>query len=248
VLLGNPTVTTAALSTTVAETIAYGTTVPLSVMLSNAEPGFKMPFGEVTFYDGSTPLGTLTQTTNNYTFYAVNLSPGIHNISARYAGNARNVGSTSNTIRINVTLGRAVGSSVSSGNGAASPFESPGFAQGELLLSQNSKYAAAMQSDGNFVIYAEGVAIWSTQTQNRQRAPYRLAVQPDGNLVIYGSSDQDVSLGGYGVCPAGSACVATWFTGPRGGSAPYTLTMQDDGNLVMYDSTSRAVWASGTQR
>jgi len=73
-------------------------------------------------------------------------------------------------------------------------------------------------------------------------------VQPDGNLVISGSSANDVSLGGYGVCHANSACMATWATGLPGGSAPYTLKMQDDGNLVLYDSTSRAVWASNTQR
>jgi len=66
--------------------------------------------------------------------------------------------------------------------------------------------------------------------------------------VIYGSSANDVSLGGYGVCSANWACIATWAIGTRGGSAPYTLKMQDDGNLVLYDSTSSAVWASGTQR
>jgi hypothetical protein len=140
------------------------------------------------------------------------------------------------------------GDTISSGTGAASPFSSAGLQQDEKLVSPNRKYEARMQSDGNFVIYEEGSAIWSTQTQYRERAPYRLAVQPDGNLVIYGSPDQDVSLGGFGTCRAGSACIATWSSGPRGGSAPYTLKMQDDGNLVLYDSTSRAVWFTGTQR
>jgi DNA-binding beta-propeller fold protein YncE len=154
----------------------------------------------------------------------------------------------SNTITIDVPFGNPVGSAVSSGTGAASPMNSPGLKQEEMLVSPNGEYAAAMHSDGNFVIYAEGREIWSTKTQGKGRAPYRLAVQPDGNLVIYGSSDQDVSLGSFGVCRAGSACIATWFTGPRGGVAPYSLKMQDDGNLVLYDGTSRAVWASWTQR
>ena len=247
-LLGNPAVTTSSLSSTINTMIDYGTTVPLSLTLSNAEPGFNMPFGAVTFYDGTKPLATLTQTTNTYTFNVVNLPAGIHRISARYAGNERSAGSTSNTITIKVSLGISVGPSVSSGTGSVSPFTNPGLAEKQLLLSPNSRYAAVMQTDGNFVIYESGSAIWSTQTQNSERSPYRLAVQPDGNLVIYGSSDKDVSLGGFGVCRAGSPCIATWSTGPRGGSAPYTLQMQDDGNLVMYDSTSRAVWASGTQR
>jgi hypothetical protein len=106
-----------------------------------------------------------------------------------------------------------------------------------------------MQTDGNFVIYDQGSAIWATGTQGLWGPPYRLAVQPDGNLVIYGSSANDVSLPPFGVCHANSACIPTWATGTQGrGSAPYTLKMQDDGNLVLYDSTSSAVWASGTQR
>jgi hypothetical protein len=139
--------------------------------------------------------------------------------------------------------------SISSGTGAASPFSSPGLAQGQEMDSPNGRFRATMQTDGNFVIYDQGSAIWATGTQARGLPPYRLAVQPDGNLVIYGSSANDVSLGGYGVCHANSACIATWASGTQGsGSAPYTLKMQDDGNLVLYDSTSRAVWASNTQR
>ncbi|HKE23483.1 MAG TPA: membrane dipeptidase [Bryobacteraceae bacterium] len=138
--------------------------------------------------------------------------------------------------------------SITTGTGAASPFSSAGLAQGQEMDSPNGIFRAIMQTDGNFVIYQQGSAIWATGTQGQGRPPYRLAVQPDGNLVIYGSSANDVSLGGYGVCSANWACIATWAIGTRGGSAPYTLKMQDDGNLVLYDSTSSAVWASGTQR
>jgi hypothetical protein len=138
---------------------------------------------------------------------------------------------------------------ISSDTGAASPFSSAGLAQNQEIDSPNGRFRAIMQTDGNFVIYDQGSAIWATGTQGLWLPAYRLAVQPDGNLVIYGSSANDVSLGGYGVCPAYSACIPTWATGTYGrGSAPYTLKMQDDGNLVLYDSTSRAVWASGTQR
>jgi hypothetical protein len=152
---------------------------------------------------------------------------------------------------VEVTVGpTSVGDAISSATGAASPFTSPGLTQNQKLVSANGIYHALMQGDGNFVIYiyAEDRAIWSTGTHGKGRAPYRLAMQPDGNLVVYGSSDQDVTLSGYGVCRANSACIATWASGPRGGTAPYTLRMQDDGNLVMYDSTQRPVWASGTQR
>jgi hypothetical protein len=236
--------TTSTLSTTAGATVVFGTAVPLKLQVTPSGMAFSEPSGTVTFYDGVTKLGEITQTTSTYQFSAVNLTPGVHQLTAKYAGNARTVGSTSNLITIEVV----VKDSTSSGTGAASPFESPGLAQNQLLRSPNKKYEARMQSDGNFVIYGEGKAIWSTQTQGRQQAPYRLAVQPDGNLMIYGSSSQDVTLPGFGVCRAGSPCIATWSTGKRGGTAPYTLKMQDDGNLVMYDSANRAVWNSGTQR
>ncbi len=149
---------------------------------------------------------------------------------------------------IEITIEPAsVGDRISSGTGAASPFESPGLLQGQQLVSPNGKFQATMQADGNFVIYTEKRPIWATNTQGRENPPYRLAMQPDGNLVVYGSPDKDVTLSG-GVCGPKSACIAIWNTGQRSGTAPFTLTMQDDGNLVVYDNSNRAVWASGTNR
>jgi hypothetical protein len=245
VLLGAPASTVAQLSTSSSATIASGQPVPLTLTLRATDSAFQSPSGAVTFYDGTRALETMTQTTSAYSFNALNLAPGVHQISAKYDGNARSVGSASNTITIEVT---PAGTSISSGTGAASPFSSPGLAQKETLVSPNGKYAATMQSDGNFVIYGEGVAIWSTQTQNKGLPPYRLAMQPDGKLVIYGSSAQDVSLGGFGVCRANSACVAIWSRSTPAGNAPYSLTMRDDGNLVVYDGKSAPVWQTGTQR
>jgi hypothetical protein len=118
--------------------------------------------------------------------------------------------------------------------------------QDKKLLSNNGKFEAVMQSDGNFVIYqyasvqhVEGdlkrveesrQPIWATGTNGKGAPPYRLAMQADSNLVVHGSSGP------------------IWASGVRSGTAPYTLRMQDDGNLVIYDSANRAVWASNTQR
>jgi hypothetical protein len=137
---------------------------------------------------------------------------------------------------------------ISSGSGAVSPFASAGLSEGQELVSPSGKFRAAMQTDGNFVIYEGTRAIWVTGTNGKALAPYRLAMQTDGNLVVYGSSNQDVSLGAFGVCRAGAVCNAVWASGPRNGTAPFTLIMQDDGNLVVYDDTNRAVWVSNTQR
>jgi hypothetical protein len=50
---------------------------------------------------------------------------------------------------------------------------------------------AAMQSDGNFVIYtAMGRPVWATNTWGQPGAS--LVVQDDGNLVIYNTSNSSV--------------------------------------------------------
>jgi hypothetical protein len=53
-----------------------------------------------------------------------------------------------------------------------------------------------MQGDGNFVVYAGGVGVWSSGTAGNPGA--YLAMQTDGNLVVY--SPADVSLWSSGTC------------------------------------------------
>ncbi|WP_309230485.1 LysM peptidoglycan-binding domain-containing protein [Nocardia sp. SYP-A9097] len=43
---------------------------------------------------------------------------------------------------------------------------------------------AALQADGNFVLYSDGGAEWSTETNGK--SVDRLVVQPDRNVVLYG--------------------------------------------------------------
>jgi hypothetical protein len=94
---------------------------------------------------------------------------------------------------------------------------------GQALWSPNGSHEAAMQTDGNFVVYAPGRAIWSSGTARHPGA--RLAMQRDGNLVIYAANGK-----------------ALWNTGTRPSSND-VLIMQDDGNLVVY-SAGRALWSS----
>src|SRR5205814_2013489 len=101
-LLGDAAVTKSTLSTTATGTVAFGTAVPLTLKITPVGVAFNEPSGAVTFYEGATALGTLTQTTSTYQFNAVNLARGAHTLSAKYAGNARSVGSTSNSITIQV--------------------------------------------------------------------------------------------------------------------------------------------------
>lgn len=87
----------------------------------------------------------------------------------------------------------------------------------------NGRQVAALQTDGNFVLYDGGRAVFASGTGGTGNA--RLAMQSDGNLVLYGANG------------------ARWQTGTRGANAQ--LALQDDGNLVIYAS-GRATWSSRT--
>ena len=97
---------------------------------------------------------------------------------------------------------------------------------GAVLTSSDGRFQLILQgSDGNLVIYKQGVAIWAIGGRDDDF----LVNQGDGNVVIYRTH------GG-----------AVWSTG-TGGQGGSTLVMQSDGNLVLYrGSDGRPIWSSGT--
>ena len=105
VLLGAAAATSSVLSTTSPLTIAQGYTVPSSLTVSDATPAFSSLMGTATFRDGSTVIGTATQTGSPYTFSASGLSVGSHTLTASYGGDTRDLSSTSNSITILVNAG-----------------------------------------------------------------------------------------------------------------------------------------------
>ena len=102
VFLGGPAATGAVLSTTSPATIAVGQSVPLTLTVSDTGMAFSTPSGSVTISDGSTVLGTASQTASPYTFTASGLGLGVHTLTAAYGGDARTSGSVSNAITIQV--------------------------------------------------------------------------------------------------------------------------------------------------
>ncbi len=102
----------------------------------------------------------------------------------------------------------------------------------QALVSDNGRYAAVMQADGNFAVYDGVNLIWSTQTTGAA-AGGTAVVQRDGNLGIYDADRK-----------------AQWYSETSGGAAAnraFTLSMQDDGNLVIYDSRDNsALWSIQT--
>ena len=105
VLLGAATAaTTSSLQTSFSTTVSAGTSVPLTLTVSDTMPGFSAPTGTVTFLDGTTTLGTAGQTTSPYTFTTPGLAAGSHTLIATYGGDTRSAGSTSNSITITVVV------------------------------------------------------------------------------------------------------------------------------------------------
>ncbi|TKV60705.1 curculin domain-containing protein [Nakamurella flava] len=96
-------------------------------------------------------------------------------------------------------------------------------AAGEVLTSSNGQYRAAMQTDGNFVVYGPKGPLWWTGT-NKGASSF-VAMQTDGNLVVYSG---------------GAASRPLWATYSVGSNA--RLVIQDDGNLVIY-SGERPLWS-----
>ena len=100
VLLGAVSTSTSTISSTLGTPTTFGTTVPLS--LSVSDTAFNSESGTVTFKDGATTLGTPGQNTTPYTFNATGLAVGSHTFTAVYAGGLGISGSTSNTLTFQV--------------------------------------------------------------------------------------------------------------------------------------------------
>lgn len=114
------------------------------------------------------------------------------------------------------------GSSLYVGNTLASGQALYGNGQGT-----NCSFMAAMQPDGNLVVYRGAVALWNSKTNGNPGA--KATLQIDGNFVIYKANGGPVFSSG------------TIF--PKGATR---LTMQGDGNLVLYGYDGVAVWFTKT--
>lgn len=97
---------------------------------------------------------------------------------------------------------------------------------GQSLYSDDHRYFAAMQTDGNLVVYRnDGThkAVWSTQTTGR--GVNRAVMQADGNFVLYTADHQ-----------------AIWWTGSNGPSRMFTVTEHGQAMILAVVPT----WSSGS--
>jgi hypothetical protein len=101
-----------------------------------------------------------------------------------------------------------------------------GLTAGTQVDSCDGRYTLAMQTDGNLVLYHNGVgALWATGTNGKNG--FNAVMQTDGNFVLYDTHDHPL-----------------WASGTYGhGGAD--VAVQEDGNLVVYQG-SAPLWASHT--
>jgi len=107
----------------------------------------------------------------------------------------------------------------------------------QKLVSNNGKFTALLQDDGNFVLYKDATevasnALWATQTFYDTN-PRKLIMENDGNLALYSQAPGLRTL--------------LWQSNTHDlGAPPYKLVMQDDGNLVISDWTNTFMWETRT--
>ncbi|HKO57006.1 MAG TPA: Ig-like domain repeat protein, partial [Thermoanaerobaculia bacterium] len=95
---GNDVVLTAIGATTTALGSSVNPSSPGQNVTFTATVTGASPTGTVTFFDGSTPLGTIPLTGNGAQLSTAALVPGSHDITAQYSGDANNLPSTSNVV------------------------------------------------------------------------------------------------------------------------------------------------------
>jgi DNA-binding beta-propeller fold protein YncE len=108
-------VATTTVLTPSAMSITSGTMISLSASVTGASPT-----GNVSFYDGTTLLGSAALASGKAMMASVSLAVGSHNLSAIYAGDANNSGSTSAVVVVTVsacTYGCAMGGGGGGGYG-----------------------------------------------------------------------------------------------------------------------------------
>jgi hypothetical protein len=101
---------------------------------------------------------------------------------------------------------------------------------GGAVHSENGRYVAHMQSDGNFVVYrndGSGHAIWSTGTRGSNA---QAVMQRDGNFVIYDGNGK-----------------ALWWTASNGRDRTFTVTEFGQAMVIAPGKPKRHIWGPGTE-
>jgi uncharacterized protein (TIGR03437 family) len=222
VLLGEPASTSSALTTTAGATVGYGTAVPLTLTVTQPAGGFTVPSGTGTFLDAGISLGNGAQTGSPYTFNAIGLAPGIHPLTASYAGDAGHASSTSNTLSLTVTQtsqtitfgaisGRAFGSAPFTVAASASSGLAVGFSSATAAVCTVSAATVTLLSGGSCTIQAAqtGNANYAAATPVNQS----FTVTPIAQTITFGPlANQAFGAAPFALTASASSALIVSFT------------------------------------
>lgn len=99
-------------------TPAFGSAVTLQASVSSASAG-STPTGAVTFFDGSSALGTMNLASGSASFSSSSLSLGSHAITAKYSGDTGDASSISAAANVDVTYSTNLTVTVGNGSGSS---------------------------------------------------------------------------------------------------------------------------------
>ncbi|MDR3437253.1 Ig-like domain repeat protein [Telmatospirillum sp.] len=241
----NPTVTVAKLATTTslspsATTPAYGASVTLTATVA----GGSSPSGAVTFMNGATTLGTGTISGTTATLTTASLPAGANSLTAVYAGDAINAGSTSSAAT--VTVSQAPTST------AVSSSLNPAYQNQAISFSATVTSAVAGSPTGSVTFLDGGTAIGSAVTLVNGQATLTTSGLTSGNHTITTSYSGDSTYaastssltGNPQVIIAGPAITAvTPSSGPVAGANSVVISgsgfdANAANNTVMFGSTT----------
>ena len=99
---------------------------------------------------------------------------------------------------------------------------------GQRISTADRRNTLVLQTDGNLVLYGDGVPLWATGTDGKDVA--FLSMQGDGNLVLYSRNNTPL-----------------WWSGTAG-QPNLRLIIQTDGNVVIYNQNNQPLWHTNTSR
>jgi hypothetical protein len=169
-----------------------GQTVTLTATVADLSPGSGMPTGSVTFFDGSTPLGSVTLDGSGSAGYqTAALGTGTYTLTAQYNGDSNSNSSTSSALSETVngyttstalttsTQNTVYGQTVSFTATVTS--QGPGTPTGTVTLFDNGTAVATVSVNAN------GTATWQTNTLSAGSHP-NLTAQYGGDSSFLSST------------------------------------------------------------
>ncbi len=197
-----------------------GTFVTFTATVTASAPGSGVPGGQLTFYDGTTPIDTETLSGGTASFKTSALEAGDHSITAQYGGSTDFAASTSTAITQTVkslptaTLDGEVyndyaeDGTIGAGSGLA------GWTV-DLMNGTTTAASTTTASDGSYVF--TGVAPGSYTISDVLQAGYVQTAPASGFLSIIASGGAQFSGENFGVFKAVSLAVTGLTTSPPNG-------------------------------